>query len=103
MLPDLTHLQFAVLGILMEGEQPGRFVRDRLAEDGVNKTGPAFYQLMARLEDDKLVEGWYTHKAVAGQKIKERTYRLTAAGEAAWEQTRDFYRSHGRLGLLPGA
>ena len=30
-IPRLTHLQFLVLGLLRDGEQPGRLVRDALA------------------------------------------------------------------------
>jgi DNA-binding PadR family transcriptional regulator len=102
-VPNLSHLQFAVLAVLLDGEQPGRVLRDRLAEGGISKSGPGFYQLMARLEEDGLVEGWYVQKEVAGQMIKERTYRITGAGEAAWSRTREFYCSHGRLGLLPAS
>ena len=56
-MPDLTHLQFLVLGVLHAGEQPGRAVREALAEYGVRRTAAAFYQLMARLERDGLVDG----------------------------------------------
>jgi hypothetical protein len=55
---------------------------------------------MARLEDAKLVEGWYHMKQVAGQTVKERRYRVTEPGVRAWEATRDFYAEHA---LLRGA
>ena len=58
-LPTLTHLQFLVLGVLRADEQPGRIVREALASYGVRRSGPAFYQLMARLERARLIEGWY--------------------------------------------
>jgi hypothetical protein len=90
-LPDITHLQFLVLTSLLDGEQPGRCIRDRLAEEGVRKSGPAFYQLMARLEDEKLVAGWYDEKVVDGQRIKERRYRITGAGTRACHQAYNFY------------
>jgi DNA-binding PadR family transcriptional regulator len=98
-LPDLTHLQFLVLTTLLEGEQTGRYVREKLAEEGQRKTGPAFYQMMARLEDNGLVNGWYDQKIVEGQIIKERRYKLTAAGVQAWEAVRDFYAAHARFSL----
>jgi hypothetical protein len=98
-LPDLTHLQFLVLTTLLEGEQPGRYVREKLADQGQRKTGPAFYQMMARLEDGGLVEGWYDQKIVEGQIIKERRYKLTASGVRAWQDVWDFYLAHGRLGF----
>lgn len=90
-IPDITHLQFLVLGTLRARERPGRFVRRALARHGIARTGPAFYQMMARLEDAGLVAGEYDKKVVDGQIIKERRYTLTPAGDAAWTSTRAFY------------
>jgi DNA-binding PadR family transcriptional regulator len=98
-LPEITHLQFLVLAILTDGELAGREVRDRLAEAGERKSGPAFYQFMARLEAAGFVEGWYDQKVVDGQIIKERRYRVTGAGSKAFEDTRDFYLARRGLGL----
>jgi DNA-binding PadR family transcriptional regulator len=96
-IPEITHLQFLVLGILMDGEQTGRYVRAKFAEAGHQKNGPAFYQFMARLEDAKFVEGRYDQKIVEGQIIKERIYKITGAGVSAWENVRDFYLTHAGL------
>jgi DNA-binding PadR family transcriptional regulator len=101
-LPDLTHLQFLILAVLMDGERSGRFIRDKLKDEGAAKSGPAFYQLMARMEDAKLVEGWYTQKIVEGQIIKERRYRVTGAGVSARNDVRDFYIAHARRRLKGG-
>jgi DNA-binding PadR family transcriptional regulator len=90
-IPDITHLQFLVLGVLRGGERPGRAVRRALARHGVRRTGPAFYQMMARLEDAGLVDGSYDQRIVEAQIIKERRYALTSRGEAAWTATRAFY------------
>ena len=91
-LPELTHLQIAVLGFLVAEPSRGSEVRARLRRLGVRQTGPAFYQMMARLEEAGLAEGWYDQKVVAGQIIKERHYRITPAGRRAWREARDFYR-----------
>lgn len=106
-LPLLTHLQFLVLRYLMSGdESSGRYLRERLAERGVSKSGPAFYQLMARLEDGGFVEGWYDQKVVDGQLFKERRYRITGDGVEAMQAVCEFYfedlESVRRLGLLGG-
>lgn len=101
-IPDVTHLQFLVLGILKDGEKPGRLVREKLADSGQKKSGPAFYQFMARLEDARFVEGFYEEKVVEGQRIKERIYRITGEGISAWENVRDFYMAHARFGLQGG-
>ena len=90
-LPDITHLQFSVLAILRNSEQSGRTVRDQLKDMGMRRSGPAFYQLMSRLEEADLLVGRYDQKIIDGQIIKERFYSLTNAGAVAWEATRDFY------------
>ena len=90
-LPKLTHMQFLVLGLLREGEQPGRVIRDALAAHGVRRSAPAFYQLMARLERDRLVDGWYEQVTAGDQAVTERRYRLRPSGAKLWTEARDFY------------
>ena len=90
-LPRITHLQFSVLASLQGGEQPGKKIREQLGALGMRRSGPAFYQLMSRLEDAGLVEGRYDQRVIDGQIIKERCYSISAAGVAEWEATRDFY------------
>ena len=92
-LPPLTHLQFIVLGALMavQDGRAGKHLRRELARHRVRRTAPAFYQMMARIEDAGWVEGFYTQQIVAAQIIKERQYRITASGLRAWTATRDFY------------
>ena len=90
-IPEITHLQFLVLGVLRHGERSGRVVRRTLKRHGIDRSGPAFYQMMARLEDAGLVNGEYAQKIIAGQIIKERRYALTQRGDAAWTATRTFY------------
>ncbi len=102
-LPAITHLQFLVLGMLIGEPRAGRDIRRELARHGVRRTAPAFYQMMARLEDASLVEGWYDQKVVDGQLIKERHYRLRPPGLRAWNATRDFYLASVRgLVAAPG-
>lgn len=90
-LPELTHLQFLVLGMLRSADQPGRALREALAGYGFRRTGPAFYQLMARLEQDRLVDGWYERITVGDQAVTERHYRLTADGKRRFSEARAFY------------
>ena len=90
-LPAVTHLQFLVLGVLLAGEQPGRGIRDAIAGHGVRRSAPAFYQMMARLERDGLIEGWYEQITVGDQAVTERRYRIKPAGSKLWNQTRAFY------------
>jgi DNA-binding PadR family transcriptional regulator len=91
-LPEVTHLQWLVLSALLEGDRAGYRIREVLAKHGVQKSGPSFYQLMARLEDDGLVKGWYVEKVIAGQPIKERHYKLTGKGAKSIEEVTQFYQ-----------
>ena len=95
-LPTLTHLQFLVLGVLRTDDQPGRVVRQVLASYGVRRSGPAFYQLMARLERERLVEGWYEQISVGDQAVTERRYRITADGTRRWNRAQAFYEQLSR-------
>lgn len=90
-LPGVTHLQFLVLGILLSGQQSGRAIRQSIAQYGIRRSTPAFYQMMARLERDGMVDGWYDQVRVGDQSVTERRYRATAAGARMWEQAYTFY------------
>src|SRR5262249_9840242 len=90
-LPSITHLQFLVLGVLIGGEQSGRAIRETIAGYGVRRSAPAFYQMMARLERDGLIEGWYEQIIVGDQAVTERRYRIKPSGARVWTQTRAFY------------
>lgn len=107
-LPESTHLQFAILDILGPKEKSGKQVRAKLAERGIRKGGPAFYQLMARLEDASFVKGRYEQIEVDGYLVKERRYQITGGGEAARRESLEFYSKRGvaksalRAGLTNG-
>ncbi len=76
----------------MGGQATGRQLRQRLADYAVRKSGPAFYQLMSRMEDAGVVKGWYQQEIVEGQIIRERHYKITAPGKTAWRRSSEFYR-----------
>ncbi len=92
-IPELTHLQFLVIGELLSGEQSGRMIRKMIAGYGLRRSAPAFYQMMARMERDGMVEGWYEQVVAGDQAVTERRYRATAAGSRLWTQTRAFYET----------
>jgi DNA-binding PadR family transcriptional regulator len=74
-------------------------VRDALAAYGVRRSAAAFYQMMARLERDGLVDGYYGQVVVGDQSVTERRYRITPAGTRIWSDTRAFYESVGVASL----
>jgi DNA-binding PadR family transcriptional regulator len=92
-IPDISHLQFLLLVALANGDLPGRDLRELLAKQKHKKSAPAFYQLMARMEDAKLVKGRYDQKIIDGQIIKERVYSITPGGTAAVRSVREFMAS----------
>ena len=96
-LPELTHLQFLVLSVLRNDEHPGRAIRKALAGYGVRRTAPAFYQLMSRLENAGLIEGWYEQIIAGDQAVTERRYRITSNGKRLWTRAQSFYAKVGRL------
>lgn len=91
MVPNISHLQFLVLHLLLHDDHSGRFLRDRLSEEGNKQSHPAFYQMMARLEQDTLVMGWYESVVVDGQTIREKMYSLTSRGRKAHASVQEFY------------
>ena len=93
-LPDLTHLQFLVIGILMGSEKAGRDIREEMAKHGAKKSSPAFYMMMKRMEDAGFVKGWYVKEDIDGQIVRERTYRVIGNGVRAWEESMEFYARH---------
>jgi hypothetical protein len=101
----LTDVQMLFLEAIGADRVRGRQLREQLAELGWRKSAPVFYQLAARLEDEKLVEGWYEQRTIAGQSVRERYYKLTAHGKQAMVETLHFYkeRLHNNAGFLGGA
>src|ERR671913_257359 len=87
----LSHLQFLVRWVLRTDPQPGPTLRNALSTYGIRRTGPAFYQLMARMEKDRLVDGWYEQVTVGDQAVTERHYRITPDGTRRWKEARAFY------------
>jgi DNA-binding PadR family transcriptional regulator len=92
-IPGISHLQFVILDALGANVKRGKELRADLAESGVKKTGPSFYQLMARLEEARFVEGWYEQQIIDGQIIKEKHYRILGNGIRAVNQMKNFYRN----------
>ena len=89
--PKLSHLQFVILVLIQEGATSGKELRTALREDGMRKSGPSFYQLMSRLEDNGWLTGEYRQNVVDGQIIRERHYTLTPDGSRALSISTSFY------------
>lgn len=93
MLPSISHLQFAVLDQLVRrtrGASSDR-IRCLMSEIGAEREGPAFYQLMKRLEDAGLLVSSPQEFNVGGGKVIRTHYRITVEGKTAWRDTLQFY------------
>ena len=98
--PELSHDQVLILECIGTSDIKGRHLREQLTQNGRKKSGPAFYQMMSRMEESGYVEGWYEQKIVEGQIIKERTYKMIGKGQRALVETLEYYRI--RLSRNPG-
>lgn len=45
--PAVSHLQFLLLAVLLDGGRTGRSLRAALEKEGHRRSAPAFYQVMA--------------------------------------------------------
>lgn len=77
-----------ILSILNRGERSGRRIQQSMHQCGYRIRTVAFYAIASGMEDDDLIEGWYTSKVVHGYKILERCYRITNKGRNVLEGTR---------------
>ncbi len=91
--PILSALQFAVLDAIGAARLKGSDLRERLRKIGFLKSGPAFYQLMARLEESRFITAETESTPMQGFMLKERFYRLTGEGDKALRDTIGFYQS----------
>jgi hypothetical protein len=73
-------------------------IRETIAGFGIRRSGPAFYQMMSRLERARLVEGWYEQVIAGDQAVTERRYRIRPAGLRVYRETAEFYRKVAPLG-----
>ena len=72
-------------------------IRQAWPSYGVRRSGPAFYQLMARIERATLVEGWYEQAPVGDQAVTKRRYCITREGARLWADAHRFYDELARL------
>jgi hypothetical protein len=100
-IPELSHLQACLLQALGAHKRSGKALRDILRREfGVRQSGPAFYQMMSRLEEGHFVEGCYEQTTIDGQIIKERHYRILGEGIRKLNEAKTFYE---RIAIDPAS
>ena len=97
-LPKITHLQAVVLSSLKgHPERYGHNLRQELYELTKRKKSlPAFYQMMARLENDGLVAGKKEVRRLDEATVTVSVYRITKKGERELKTTLGFYEWLGK-------
>ena len=87
--------------LILDGVVSGRSLHKELEANGAQMSRPAFYQLMMRLEDAKLLESWFERRESKGYVVRETHYRVTAPGRRAMETVRSFYVPLVQASLAP--
>lgn len=82
--PEVTGLEAAILRIISGGERSANEIRKHLRDGDVSKTRADFYELMGRMEEDSLIDGFYVDLDIGLSKSKERRYRITSMGKRAY-------------------
>lgn len=106
----LTQRQFAVIAAILKSPNysqgvGGREVHAMMKKLGVKVSRASFYELMARCESKRFVDGsWRTLKRddEGNAKTRERVYRLDGPGATAYDATRAFYAQSGLPANLGG-
>lgn len=98
-LPNVTHLQFLVLDVMMPKASgiSSHELRDELARCGQVQEGPKFYQLMKRIEVMGMVQSWPQEFDVAGTTVTRTFYKVSRQGKTAWRLTMEFYATRLKL------
>jgi len=93
-IPSITTLQGLTIQLISKTEIRGRELRELLEKNGAKMSSPAFYQMMARLEENGFIGGRYVTKRLEGNTIKERWYKAHVKGQRALEGLQAFCRQH---------
>jgi hypothetical protein len=57
-------------------EMSGRELQSVLRSQGYKLSSPRFYHIMAQLEKELYVDGWYRHNTIDGEQTRARWYCL---------------------------
>jgi hypothetical protein len=93
MLPEVTPLQFLVVGLLFEGPQGGEELRRRISACGVPLSPPGFSRLVDRMERLGYLQIFCQNGPRGCRRVFPRRFEVTDLGVAIWTQARDFYAS----------
>ncbi len=89
--PEITALQFAVLGLLFSGEKSGQQLQRMLRRHGGPRTAAAFSQLIGRMQRAVYIDVMRENRP--GRRFSECRCRVTDLGVIVWQAARHFYDS----------
>ena len=95
-IPELTPLQFFVMSLLGTNRRAGHELIALLTKAGHRKSRPAAYMLFARMEESGWLESEWHEKTLVDDEgvehtVREKRFKVTGEGSAAWAQTQRFF------------
>ena len=90
-LPEMTALQFLVVGLLFAGPQSGTRLRRRIESSGVKIGPPSFSRLMVRMEEKGYLYAACESTPAGMRYVRPRRFEATDLGVAVWRRVREFY------------
>jgi DNA-binding PadR family transcriptional regulator len=95
---SLSHVQAMILQLITEaasapsegssGRVAGIDLRSQLKAEGYGTSGPGFYQIMGRLEDNGYIKACESKVMIGGKSYRQKEYSITGAGRNALEEYR---------------
>ena len=90
-LPEMSSLQFLVVGCLFSGRQSSVKLRAAINAAGQKISPTSLCKLMCRMEKLNFVCRHYRKTMLRNCRIRECHYEVTDLGLAIWKKTRAFY------------
>lgn len=88
----MSHLQYAAILPLLDGQRTGAELRDNLKQRGAPMSRAAFYQLMTRVRSAGYVKGRHETSYVGEYTITESVYEISQLGRRAIDAVKWYYR-----------
>ena len=94
--PHYNFSQMATVDIIAKhGQINGVDLRRELAAEGVKKSGPAFFDMMMRLESAGLIRSWHDNETlVKGRRRRTKFYCLEGDGFRALQEFRQYLQDY---------
>lgn len=96
-LPELSHLEFAILNLLESAVMPLSEMKDGINSAGANLSEAELGALLAAMENSNLVASWRQTLETNEQTTSLQQFGITNPGIDALKKSRDFYHQPSAL------